>query len=143
MNKIARALFLSLILSGCLYSLQADTTYRIYLKDGKILETSRKPVFVYGKVLYRAPTGQTISIPVRLVDLKATRLAAADPDLPAVITDKNLKELDLEFNKEKKILSLLLADWGYTGPDDTRIARKFGYLVFNQTDLILLMESIA
>lgn len=56
---------------------------------------------------------------------------------------KNLKELDLEFNQEKKMLSLLLADWGYTGPDDDRIAREFGYPVFNQTDLILLMESIA
>ena len=56
---------------------------------------------------------------------------------------KNLKELDLEFNQEKKMLSLLLADWGYTGPDDARIAREFGYPIFNQTDLILLMESIA
>jgi FMN phosphatase YigB (HAD superfamily) len=56
---------------------------------------------------------------------------------------KNLKDLDLEFNQEEKILSLILADWGYTGPDDARIAREFGYPVFNQTDLILLMGSIA
>ena len=56
---------------------------------------------------------------------------------------KNLKELDLEFNQEKKMLSLLLADWGYTGPDDARIAREFGYPVFNQKDLILLIESSA
>ncbi len=56
---------------------------------------------------------------------------------------KNLKELDHEFNQEKKMLSLLLADWGYTGPDDTRIAQELGYPVFNQTDLILLMESSA
>ena len=56
---------------------------------------------------------------------------------------KNLKELDLEFNQEKKMLSLLLADWGYTGPDDARIAQELGYPVFNQTDLILLMEGNA
>jgi FMN phosphatase YigB (HAD superfamily) len=56
---------------------------------------------------------------------------------------KNLKELDFEFNQEKKMLSLLLADWGYTGPADARIAQELGYPVFNQTDLILLMQSIA
>ena len=56
---------------------------------------------------------------------------------------KNLKELDLEFNQEKKMLSLLLADWGYTGPDDARIAQELGYPVFNQTDFILLMQSVA
>ena len=55
---------------------------------------------------------------------------------------KNLKDLDLEFNQGKKMLSLLLADWGYTGPDDARIALESGYPVFNQTDLILLMGSI-
>lgn len=54
---------------------------------------------------------------------------------------KNLKELDLEFNQEKKMLTLLLADWGYTGPNDARIAQELGYPVFNQTDLILLMEN--
>ncbi len=56
---------------------------------------------------------------------------------------KNLKELDIEFNQEKKMLSLLLAGWGYTGPDDARIAQESGYRVFNQTDLVLLMGSSA
>ena len=56
---------------------------------------------------------------------------------------KNLEDLDLEFNQEEKILSLILADWGYKGPDDARIARVSGYPVFNQTDLILLMDSSA
>jgi len=54
---------------------------------------------------------------------------------------KNLKDLDLELNQEKKILSLILAGWGYTGPDDVRIAQESGYRVFNQTDLVLLMGS--
>jgi FMN phosphatase YigB (HAD superfamily) len=56
---------------------------------------------------------------------------------------KNLKDLDFEFNKEKKMLSLLLATWGYTGPEDAWIARESGYSVLKQLDLILLMESIA
>jgi FMN phosphatase YigB (HAD superfamily) len=56
---------------------------------------------------------------------------------------KNLKDLDLEFNEEKKMLSLLLATWGYTGPEDAGIARESGYSVLKQMDLILLMESIA
>jgi hypothetical protein len=56
---------------------------------------------------------------------------------------KNLKDLDIEFNREKQMLSLLLAGWGYTGPDDARIARECGYRVFNQTDLVLLMGSMA
>ena len=53
---------------------------------------------------------------------------------------KNLKDLDIEFNREKQMLSLVLADWGYTGPDDSRIARESGYPVFNQTDVIRLMD---
>ena len=56
---------------------------------------------------------------------------------------KNLRDLDLEFNKEKKTLSLVLANWGYTGPDDARFARESGYLVFDQSDLIRQIEGIA
>ncbi len=56
---------------------------------------------------------------------------------------KNLMDLDLEFNEEKKMLSLQLATWGYTGPEDAGIARESGYSVFKQMDLILLMKSIA
>ena len=53
---------------------------------------------------------------------------------------KNLKDLDLEFNEEKKMLSLLLATWGYTGPEDARIARESGYPVLKQMGLILLIR---
>jgi hypothetical protein len=56
---------------------------------------------------------------------------------------KNLKDLDLEFNKEKKRLSLLLATWGYTGPEEAWIARGSGYSVLKQLVLILLMGNIA
>jgi len=53
---------------------------------------------------------------------------------------KNLQDLDLEFNEEKKMLSLLLATWGYTGPEDARIARESGYPVLKQMDLIQLIR---
>ena len=42
---------------------------------------------------------------------------------------KNLREIDEHFNKEEKIISLIFATWGYTGPDDARMARGYGYQV--------------
>jgi phosphoglycolate phosphatase-like HAD superfamily hydrolase len=42
---------------------------------------------------------------------------------------KNLRELDEHFNRQEKIISLIFATWGYTGPDDARMARDFGYQV--------------
>jgi FMN phosphatase YigB (HAD superfamily) len=54
---------------------------------------------------------------------------------------KNLKELDIYFNKDKKKCSLLLASWGYLGPEDDRIARASGYRVLNQKDVILLSST--
>jgi FMN phosphatase YigB (HAD superfamily) len=42
---------------------------------------------------------------------------------------KNLREIDEHFNKKEKIISLIFATWGYTGPDDAPSARDFGYQV--------------
>ena len=56
---------------------------------------------------------------------------------------KNLRELDLEFNDGKKMLTLLLATWGYTGPEDAGIAQAAGYAVLEQTGLIELMKNNA
>jgi FMN phosphatase YigB (HAD superfamily) len=42
---------------------------------------------------------------------------------------KNLREIDLHFNKDEKTISFIFATWGYTGPDDARTARGFGYQV--------------
>jgi FMN phosphatase YigB (HAD superfamily) len=42
---------------------------------------------------------------------------------------KNLREIDEHFNKTEKTISLIFAAWGYTGPDDARTARDFGYRV--------------
>jgi len=47
---------------------------------------------------------------------------------------KNLNELDLYFNTEKKVLTLLLATWGYTGAQDSAMAQEYGYEVVQQTD---------
>ena len=49
---------------------------------------------------------------------------------------KNLNELDLYFNTEKKVLTLLLATWGYTGAQDSMMAQEFGYEVLQQTDVV-------
>ena len=58
-------------------------------------------------------------------------------ELYCVIDDsvKNLQELDGQLNKEKKIISLLFASWGYTGPEDINRARKCAYPVLRQTDI--------
>jgi FMN phosphatase YigB (HAD superfamily) len=42
---------------------------------------------------------------------------------------KNLREIDEHFNKKEKTISLIFATWGYTGPDDARMAKDFGYQV--------------
>lgn len=42
---------------------------------------------------------------------------------------KNLRELDVNFNKKDKKISLIFATWGYTGPDDARMAQDYGYQV--------------
>jgi len=40
---------------------------------------------------------------------------------------KNLSEIDAYFNKDKKAIALIFAEWGYIGPDDARLARGLGY----------------
>ena len=52
---------------------------------------------------------------------------------------KNLKELDLYFNRGKKVLSLALAAWGYLGAEDARMAPESGYPAFQQTDVVRLL----
>ncbi len=55
---------------------------------------------------------------------------------------KNLQELDRAFNRPKKVLLPLLAAWGYTGPEDEKFARTFGYEVLRQTDAIALLARL-
>ena len=52
----------------------------------------------------------------------------------------NLQELDLHFNRDKKVLSLALAAWGYIGAADTQMAPESGYPAFQQTDVIQLFN---
>ena len=54
---------------------------------------------------------------------------------------KNLQELDLHFNRDKKVLSLALAAWGYIGAKDTRRAPESGYPAFEQTDVVQLFSN--
>jgi phosphoglycolate phosphatase-like HAD superfamily hydrolase len=53
---------------------------------------------------------------------------------------KNLMDLDRCFNTDRKTLALFFASWGYTGPDDEKLARAKGYPVLQQKDLIALLK---
>lgn len=54
---------------------------------------------------------------------------------------KNLREIDEHFNKAEKTISLIFATWGYTGPDDARIAEEFGYQVVTIEEFTELMKA--
>jgi hypothetical protein len=53
---------------------------------------------------------------------------------------KNLHELENSLNMGNKMIRLMLASWGYTGPRDQKIALEYGYPVLNQKDLISLLN---
>jgi FMN phosphatase YigB (HAD superfamily) len=53
---------------------------------------------------------------------------------------KNLVELDRCFNKDYQTLALLFASWGYTGPEDGKMAQLKGYPILKQEDLITLLD---
>ena len=55
---------------------------------------------------------------------------------------KNLRELDAAFNRPKKMLTLLFASWGYTGPEDGKFAQKYGYAVLKQADAASLLNKL-
>ena len=63
-------------------------------------------------------------------------------DLFCFIDDsvKNLKQLDADINQDKKVIVLMFAAWGYTGPDDEQLAESHGYPIFHQKDLISFIE---
>jgi hypothetical protein len=56
---------------------------------------------------------------------------------------KNLKQLDADINPGRKVIALMFAAWGYTGPDDHKLAESHGYPVFHQKDLVSFMRKIA
>ncbi len=53
---------------------------------------------------------------------------------------KNLQELENSANAGNKMIRLLLASWGYTGPRDEKIAQEYGYPVLNQKELVALLD---
>ena len=40
---------------------------------------------------------------------------------------KNLREIDAYFNRDNQTIELILAEWGYTGPNDAHMATSSGY----------------
>ena len=54
---------------------------------------------------------------------------------------KNLREIDEHFNREEKRISLIFAAWGYTGPDDARTAKDFGYQVVALNDFVKTQQA--
>jgi FMN phosphatase YigB (HAD superfamily) len=53
---------------------------------------------------------------------------------------KNLQDIQTAFQGENPDLKLLFASWGYTGPEDMRIARASGYPVIGQEDAVRLLD---
>ena len=70
--------------------------------------------------------------------------ARFDRDRYAFIDDSigNLYEIDAYFNQHKTIIELMLASWGYTGPDDHLLAQSSGYSILEQSDLIARITSM-
>ncbi|MGD8460988.1 MAG: hypothetical protein PVH27_11600 [Desulfobacterales bacterium] len=56
---------------------------------------------------------------------------------------KNLLELDRVLNRYKKMLIPLLAAWGYTGPEDQKLAQKSGCGVMRQADAVALLTQLS
>jgi len=55
---------------------------------------------------------------------------------------KNLRELDEHFNIREKTISCIFATWGYTGPDDARTARDFGYQVVTIDEFAAQLQAL-
>ena len=53
----------------------------------------------------------------------------------------NLKELDSHFNRNTRLLTLVLAAWGYLGAGDIRSASESGYPAYQQEDLIKRLDT--
>ena len=53
----------------------------------------------------------------------------------------NLKELDSHFNRNSRLLTLVLAAWGYLGAGDIRSAPETGYPAYQQADLIKRLDT--
>ncbi len=55
----------------------------------------------------------------------------------------NLKELDRHFNTpDFKFINLILAAWGYIGPEDAGMAAALGYDIYSQEDFIAYLKQV-
>jgi len=55
---------------------------------------------------------------------------------------KNLREIDEHFNRQEPTISLIFAAWGYAGPDDSRMAKDFGYQVVTIEEFVDKLQAM-
>ena len=53
---------------------------------------------------------------------------------------ENLRELDDHFNRNQPIIRLLLASWGYIGPEDEVKTGQHGYPFVSQDDVVGMLD---
>jgi FMN phosphatase YigB (HAD superfamily) len=53
---------------------------------------------------------------------------------------KNLHDLDQYFNRNTQFIRLILAMWGYVGPEDGRMAKEAGYSALQQEGFITFLK---
>jgi len=53
---------------------------------------------------------------------------------------KNLRLIDTAFNRTSPLISLLFAQWGYSGPNDKETAQRYGYTSCTQDDIIHMLD---
>ena len=92
----------------------------IYDYDGVLMDSVREVAVTAHNML----TGEIIT---RLDQIPTNALALFLKNRFHDDSVKNLCEIDAHFNIDKKLVSLILAEWGYTGPDDARLAESLGY----------------
>ena len=51
----------------------------------------------------------------------------------------NLRQLDADFNRNRRFIELMLAGWGYAGPGDAAEAERLGYRVLLQPTVMSLL----
>ena len=54
---------------------------------------------------------------------------------------ENLRELNEHFNRKQPVIRLLLASWGYTGPNDQEKSEQLGYQSVSQDDVVEMLAN--
>ena len=51
----------------------------------------------------------------------------------------NLRQLDADFNRNRRFIDLMLSGWGYVGPGDAAEAEQLGYQVLLKPTVLSLL----